>query len=477
MLGLFGTLSLGQRSLQTQQQGIEVAGHNLANVNNPAYSRQRVVIETGSTVSTAIGPQGNGADVSGIEQMRNVLMDQQIQSELSVMGFQEKKQAALQYAESNLGQQIDRNYAGANSANAAQGVGAQQTIDEGLSDLFASFQSVATSPTSLAERQVLTQKAQGLANEFNQVNQRLTQLRTYLDDTLRSDVGAANQLIGQIANLNDKIITTESGATGQANDLRDERQAKIEALSKLVPMQTTPTAAGDVDITIGGVAMVTGGKVLDQLEAYDAGGGSFMVRSQTSQSALSLSGNGGLAGTIDARDGTVANMQKDLNTLATTIISQVNAIHQGGFSLTGSTGANFFVGTDAGSIQVNNALVVDPSLIQASGTTGVVGDNTVALKLAQLADASQAALNNQTFSQSYQKTVAAMGEDLARANSDVGSQQAVQSLLLRQRDSLSGVSLDDEMTDLMKYQKAFAASAKLITTIDQMLDTVLMMKQ
>ena len=173
MLGLFGTLNLAQRSLQNQQQGIEVTGHNLANVNNPAYARQHVVLQTSSTLDTPLGPQGTGANVVAIQQLRSVILDTQLQGEISVTGFLDASQQALQYAQTDLGQLIDRRATGAEGASAAQGVGGQHAIAEGLSDLFNAFQSLSTSPTSLTERQLLMTKAQTLAGQFNQVDDRL----------------------------------------------------------------------------------------------------------------------------------------------------------------------------------------------------------------------------------------------------------------------------------------------------------------
>ncbi|MBC8003410.1 MAG: hypothetical protein H7X97_12555, partial [Opitutaceae bacterium] len=167
MLGLFGTLNLGTRSLSTQQQGTEIAGHNLANVNNPAYARQRLAIATSLTVPTEMGPQGTGADGVAIVQLRNGLLDLQIQSETSVRGSLDAQQTALQYVQANLGQQIDRQASGAAGAAATGGVGGQNGIAEHLSNLFNSFQSLSTNPTSLAERQVLLGKAEDLAAQFN----------------------------------------------------------------------------------------------------------------------------------------------------------------------------------------------------------------------------------------------------------------------------------------------------------------------
>src|SRR5438552_13136498 len=133
MLGLFGSINLGARSLQTQQMGIEIAGQNLANVNNPAYSRQRLDIDSSLTVPTWVGPQGTGADVVAIQQVRSALLDGQLQSEISVSGYVEAQQQALEYAQANLGQQIDTRASTTQSASTA-GSG-QASLAQGLSDL------------------------------------------------------------------------------------------------------------------------------------------------------------------------------------------------------------------------------------------------------------------------------------------------------------------------------------------------------
>ncbi len=468
MLGLFGTLNLGTRSLQVQQQGVEVAGHNLANVNNPAYSRQRLSIVTSSTIPTAIGPQGTGADVAAIRQLRSGILDQQIQGETSVQGFYDAQQRALELGESILGQSLDR---------AATGTSATQSgLAEGLNSMFNAFQSLSTDPTSITERQSALIQAQNLANQFNQIDSRLDTLDSTLNATITDDVTKANDLLGIIANYNKQIITTEAGTPGAANDLRDLRQQRIEELAELVNLQTADQATGGVDISIAGTDVVVGPELQDTLEVYDAGDGQLLVRTQTEGTPLALTG-GTIQGTIDARDGALANLRADLNTLASQLITQVNAIHRDGFGLTGTTGTDFFTGTNAADIAVNQTILDDPSLLQASGVSGAVGDNQVALSLAQLANDSQAALNNQTFSQSYSQTVSAIGQSVWSVNAALSDQQVVQKMLVRQRDSTSGVSLDEEMTDLIKYQQAYQASARLITTIDQMLDTVVNLKR
>jgi flagellar hook-associated protein 1 FlgK len=466
MLGLFGTLNLGARALQTQQQAVEVAGHNLANVNNPAYARQRLAVETAVTTPSAFGPQGTGINAVGIVRLRSTLLDQQITNESSVTGSLEAQQEALQNAQAELGQVID--------TQAAQD-GAQHGIAEGLNNLFNEFQTLSTNPTSLTERQVVLMKAADLATKFNTVDQRLGDLQGELNRSLDTDISQVNGLLKDIANLNDKIMNAETGQPGVANDLRDLRQQRLEDLAKIVKIDTVEVSSG-VNISIAGVSVVDGPAVVDKLESYDAGGGQMLVRTQTGTTPLAVSG-GRLQGTIDARDGAVASLRSNLNLLASTLITQVNTIHGAGYSLTGSSNAKFFDGSDASDIKVNASLMGNPALLQVSAVNGAVGDNQVALSLAQLANNGNAALNNQTFSQNYAQTVAALGQSLSSLNNQLEDQTAVSNMLGTQRNSVSGVSLDEEMTDMVKFQKAFQASAKLITTVDELLDTVVNMKR
>jgi flagellar hook-associated protein 1 FlgK len=464
-IGLFGTLGMAARSLQTQQAGIQVTGHNLANVNNPNYARQRLDIDATLPVPSAIGLLGTGAQAVAIQQIRNLLVDQRIQGEKSVSGYWEAQQQALEYGQAALGQQVNRTLESGSA-------GAQQGIAEGLAELFNSFQSLSTQPTSLAERQVLLMKAGTLASRFNQVAGRLDALRSGLNDAIQADVTSANRLMSEIADLNDQIITAEINTGGVANDLRDLRQGKLEALAGLVNIDTAAQSNGGINISVGGVLMVSDKNVLDSLETYDAGGGQVLVRAATAATPLTLTG-GSVAGAIDVRDGAVAQLRADLDALAGLLISEVNALHAGGFSLTGSTGENFFTGTDAASIAVNTALTGNPALIQASGAAGEPGNNSVALALAQLAGVSHAGLNNQTFSQSFAQTVASLGQSLLSANGALVDQQMVQEMLNQQRSSISGVSIDEEMANLNIYQRAYQASARVMVVVDEMLETLI----
>jgi flagellar hook-associated protein 1 len=467
MLGLFGTLNLGTRALQSQRTGVEVAGQNLANVNTTGYTRQRVEMQTSTSVAMDFGPQGTGVDVAAIRQLRDALVDAQITGEASVGGYWDAQQRSLQSAESALGEVWD--------SSSASSVSSTGGLADSLTALFNAFQSVATNPTSLANRQTLISQAQTLATTLNQSARRLTDLNASLNTSVTADVTAANKLLSEIADLNDQIARAEIPSGGFANDLRDLRQQKIENLAKFANLDLGTTANGSITVSIGGVMMVSERDVLDTLQTYDGGSGQLLVTTAgTAGAPLALTG-GSIQGTIDARDGVLQDLRNGLDTLASALITEVNNLHRDGYSLTGSTGADFFTGTDAASISVNTALRDDPSLIQAAGSAGAVGDNTVVLALARLADQPNLGLGNQPFGRAYGQVVANLGHGLADANHQLANHEAVKTLLARQRDSVSGVSLDEEMSDLVRYQKAYEASARLVSVVDEMIDTVLNM--
>lgn len=474
MLGLFGTLNLGTRSLQTQQSGVEVTGQNLANVNNPAYARQRLQIQTSISLPSEIGPIGTGAEATMVEQLRNALLDIQIRNEESVGGYWLAQQNGLQNAQITLSEYLDRSASSVDGTSNSGSTG-NLGISNALANLFNAFQSVATSPSSLPEKQALVNQAQTLATRFNNVASGLTGIREQLNQSITNDVASANQLLADIADLNDQIAKAELPLGGKANDLRDLRETKLEALAKLVDFDTATGTDGTLSITIGGVQFVSGKDVTDRLGTFGRtgevyGANEILVMSMNQNTVLPIQG-GSIAGTIDVRDNTLQTFGDKLDTLAAALIAEVNALHT-----TGATGANFFTGTGAADIQVNSSLLDDPSLFQ-SGVAGQAGDNSIALGLAKLANTPFAALGGITVSDYYGKITGDFGQALANANTQVSNYTTVSNALLKQRDSISGVSIDEEMTNLLTYQKAYQASAKIVTTVDEMLDTILNMKR
>jgi flagellar hook-associated protein 1 FlgK len=465
MLGLFGTLDLGSNALSVQEEAMEVTGQNLANVNTTGYARQQLVTQAATPLQTSIGQEGTGVEATGISQSVDSLLDSQIQSETSVSGSLNAQQQALQNAETSLNEQI---------ANTSNGTSSPSGLTADLSSLFSSFQSLSTDPANLSERQSVVASAQQLSTEFNQVSSQLGTVNDQLNQSIQSGVTSANQDLTQIASLNQQIIQAQADG-GSANDLDDEREQAIDDLAKYANATATAQSNGAVNINIGGVTMVSGGTATDSLETYDSGGGQLLIKAQNAGTPLTLS-SGSIEGNITTRDGALATLQTSVNTLASQLITQVNGIYSSGYDLNGNTGADFFTGTDASDIGVNSALANDPSQLQASGTAGATGDNTVVLALAQLANTNIAGLSNQTFSQSWAQTVGNLGDTISAVNDLVNNSSSTTQMLTSQWNSESGVSIDTEMTNLMQYEKSYEASAQLITTLNEMLQDLVDMK-
>ncbi len=430
MIGLFGTLNLAAKSLQTQMVGIDVTGQNLANINTAGYARQTVEIQTSPDVPTAIGPEGTGADAVAIQQAVDSVLNGQIQSQSSVSGYWSAQQSALQSAQTELNEFLNGTGSTSSSSSASDNT-SSTGLSSQLDGLFSAFQNLAASPTSSAAQQGAVSQAQNLSSTFNQISSQLDSVRSTLNATLGNDVQSANQLLSQIASLNGEISSAEFSG-GSANDLLDSREQDLENLAQLTNFTTSTGTNGAVDVSIGGQTLVSGNQILDSLQTYDAGNGQMLVQTATGGVPLTLTG-GSIQGTIDARDGALATLQNGINTLASTLITQVNSIYTNGYSTSGATGAAFFTGTNASDIAVNAALVNNPGLMQSSGSATASGDNSVALALAQMTSTPQIALNGQTFDDAYDGTVASLGDALQTANSNVSNQTAVMNMLQTQQ--------------------------------------------
>ena len=476
MLGLFGTLRLGTRALAAQRQGVEVAGHNLANVNNAAYARQRVSIQSTASSDGLTDPVGSGAEVVAIRQIRDQILDRQVITEGGVSGSLEAQQNALKTVQSLLGQSIDRGNTGAGGTSAADGVGGGQQLAAGLTDFFNNFASLAAQPTSLPEREITLRRAAALAAQFPALDNRLSALSTQLDQSLNTDLKSANALLDDIARLNGQISRTEAVSGGSANDLRDQRQAKMESLSGVIGFDSIEASDGSVGIVVGGVSLVTSDIRAKTLETFANTDGQRMIRASGTTDALVVT-SGRVHGTIDARDGGLKDLRSSINKLAKNLIDEVNAVHTAGFALDGTTGRAFFLGSSAADIRINQDLLDNPNSLQVSGSAIARGDNRVAQALSQLVNRPIAALDGQTLGNDYNRIVGRLGEDLSSVNQQLADQKVVAELLKGQRDSVSGVSIDEEMADLTRFQRGYQASAKLINTIDELMDTTLSLKR
>jgi flagellar hook-associated protein 1 FlgK len=463
MSGLFSTLNSTVMAINAQSRALEVTGKNLANVNNPAYSRQRVIFGDRGTVQTPQGAESLGIEALGVQQMRDQLLDLQVAREISLSGSYQAEQGGYQRAQAALGQSVDTTNTTSASGASDNGLGAA------IDDFFNSFQSFAASPTDDGQRQALLQNAAILTDRFQLADQRLDQVQTDLNTQVTTDVSTVNTLLSTIADLNSQIGRFEVNAPGSAVDLRDERQAKLEELAAKLPVTATDVG-GQLQLSVKdtsgtAVVLVDKGTVTGPVAFTGTA-----ITGGASASTLSLS-SGSIYGSLTARDGAVQTVRDNLDALASQLVTSVNAA----YNPSSTAGGNFFdpTGTTAGTISVVNTLSAT-TLTASNG--GAAGDNTTAIAVAQLANHKFSTGSGDqidgTFASFFNDTTIGIGQALATANARVEDQSNIEKLVRSQRDSLSGVSLDEEMANLMQYQRAFQASSRVFSIVDTLLDTV-----
>ncbi len=463
MSGLYSTLGASVSALDAQSIAIDVAGKNLANVNNPNYARQSVIFGDRGTVVTADGAQSLGLEALGVQQMRDALLDKQVVRETSVTAGLTAQQEAYQRTQTSLGQTI--NSTGSTSSPTSSSTG----LNAALSKFFGSFQTLAANPTDTGVRQTLLQNAASLADQLQQTDARLAQVQSDLTDSATADVQTANATLTQIANLNTQIDRAEIGHPGSAVDLRDLRQAALESLAKQLPIDTVSTASGTIQVVMKDAANATVVLVDDtKVQGTVAlSGGSVTAGSP----ATTVVGNGGtIMGALTARDGAIQNLRSNLDALAQQLVASVN----GAYNPAGTTGKDFFnpSGGSAGTIAVSSSLTAG-NLVAG---TGGAGDNTTALAVAAVATRQFSVAGGDaidgTIGQFYSSTTSGFGSALATVSSNVTDQTNIETMVRSQRDSVSGVNLDEEMANLVKFQRAYQASSRVFSLVDDLLDTV-----
>jgi flagellar hook-associated protein 1 FlgK len=469
MGGLFNTLEIASSSLLASRAGIETAGVNISNVNNPGYARQRVIVEPRRDPTGA----GAGVEVVGVKSLRDSILDEQLIRESSNKAYLENFQRTLQIGQVLLGQQIDRQSATPEADSAARNLGGQMAIASGFSEFYNALQTVSVSPTSIPDRQVLLLKAGQLTDKFNSVEARFTSLRSDLNTDLNNRIKQANQLIDLTSRAAMDNTSVSSNGGGIA---KDTLQMRLEELGAYSSIKTQFDEEDRITVSIDGVDVIKDNLVVGEIEgALDADGGmQVSVRNSNSDSTAKLTGQGSIQGLIEARDTVLQDLRQDINLMAAKLIEGINSVHKPGVSLDGSTGADFFTGTDASNIAVNAALIADLNKIQLSADTDE-GDNTVAGNLLKWLESPQEGLGKVTLAQHYNEAVASYGQELANINNRLADQEVISHTLTQMRAGVSGVSLDEEMSSLIQYQRAYQASAKLISTVNDLFQTILAM--
>jgi flagellar hook-associated protein 1 FlgK len=460
MSSIDSILNAGRTALLANQKAIDVASNNIANVNTPGYTRQRPVFRSLGATLTAGGTSAAGVHITDVRRAYDRFLSAQLNTEKQAMGRWEAQQGGLERAE----------------------IIFTEAEDFGLSHVMSEFwnawQDLSNNPAGHIERVAVVGKAQQLSMTFNQMAHELSQLRTDMNSSIKGVIDEVNWLSEQIAGLNAKIKEVEAGGV-TANEMRDTRDQMLQDLSQLIDLSAYEKDDGSLSVIIG-----TGQPLIENVAAHRLSTAPSGVPGQLDRILLQDSfgatqditdqiGGGKLKGYLEVRDTFIPDYQTRLDTLAASIIGEVNGLHSLGLALDGSQNP-FFTGSGAVDIAVDPTIANDANKIAAAGPTdGLPGGNSTAMAIANLQHQLTMSGNGTTFGEFYHTLVSGVGNDVQNADNYYQHQEQMVLQLDNYWEAASGVSIDEEMVDLIKYQYAYEAAARVIRAADELMETLI----
>ena len=451
MSSLFGTLSIAVGGLLAEQGALDLTTNNVANASTPGYSRQRPVMLEGDPVP--VGPLlfGSGVVLQAVQSVRDPILELRLNEETQQQSQLDTMVSAMQ--------QIEVMFSGSTGD-----IGSQ------ITNFFSSLQQLSTNPASTSARQGVLTAANNLAAAFRSTVNNLQSQRSNLDLSVGQTVDQINLLSSQIATLNQQISGMES-LHQDAGTFTDQRTQLIRQLSELVDVSVVKSDNTLTITTSSGDALVAGNKSFALTTQVDASGVQHVL-SQGNDITTKLTG-GSLAGTIAVRDQKIPALQSDLDTLAAAVATAINTAHRQGTDLAGNAGGDLFSPPPAGGVNAAaslSVLITDPSKIAAS-SDGSPGSNGNLTRMLAVQD--QPVAGGQSPINFYAGLVFRVGNDVANASAERDASDLILRQLQDQRSALSGVSMDEEAANLIRYERAYQAAARVITAVNDMTDTAI----
>jgi flagellar hook-associated protein 1 len=429
-ISAFMGLQTSLRGLLAQQEALDTTGHNIANANTPGYSRQQAILTPTQPLTVPGNSQNNGApaqigtgvDVTAINRIRDAFLDLQYRAQATSLGDATARTDSLDQAQLAFAEPGD------------SGLSAQ------LQKFWSAWSDVANAPDSQPAREALIASAQTLTTIFSTVSAQLTTVAQQAAQEYAAETGPsgdvaqwAKQLAGLNTSISDAVLTG-----GSPNDLMDQRDQLIDKLSSLAQVSVTDLGNGAEKIDFGGVTLV---------DPAAAGGYTWP------QTLTNPGGKLGALQSLGSATGPALTYRSQLDAVAADLVSSVNALHSSTpfFDPAGTTAATINVVATAATVQ--------------TGSGAAPGQNDVAQAIASLRGGST--------DQLYNTLVARIGTDVNAAMNAESTSQSLADAVDSRRQSVSGVSLDEEMTNLIRFQRGYQASARTMTTLDDMLDTLI----
>lgn len=467
MAGLFSALNAARTSLEVNQKSIEIVGNNISNVNTEGYSRQEAALTTYPSVNFGDFFVGQGVKIEDVKREHNIFVTNQLREKAVDFGLYNGQTQSLSELErifnitdENLATDVDR--------------------------FFDAWQELSASPSDLVLRDTVIQRGELLAVDFNNIMAGLDSVSLNINDSLIAKIEDLNAMFVEVAQLNERIQTIE--VSGQmANGARDRRDVLATKLAETLGAESYETPNGNLAIQLPGGLPLVQGNIPMRLEAVSVGATlDINLHAGGAVRTLAQSNLGGeFAGLVDIRDQFIPNLVNDLDRLAYEISSQINTQHAAGAGLDGVTNRDFFSGprsvpqppappaaTWLDAARNMSVVLTDPNQVAAGFDPVTPGDNRNALIISNIGDTY---LVNQSddFNSFYGKMTSRIG---IRTNQNDLSLAGAEDAVVQYenlRDGLSGVSLEEEMIDLIVYQRGFESSAKFLSTVDEMMNSLI----
>jgi flagellar hook-associated protein 1 FlgK len=426
-ISTFMGLQTSLRGLLAEQRSLDVTSHNVANANTQGYSRQEAQLQASDALALPGAQLGSGVDVTAYKRIRDSFLDLQFRAQSMQVGAGTTRADALDQAELRLAEPGDN------------GIAAR------LNSFWSSWSDLANAPDSGAAKQALIEDTRTLASSVNSLDSGLQTVSTQAADELTALTGTGGELqqVGrELAGLNGAIRDTQR-VGGQPNDLLDRRDQLLDRLSTLAQVSVSDDGAGSIKVTLGGAAspLVDGSTLNWPPPAMASPGGKL-----------------GALMDLSSPTGTIASYRSDLATFAQTITAQVNAVYNP------ATGADFLT-YNAGTATLSLNPAVTAANVRAG--SGAAGTNNAALAISEMRGVSGGA------DDLYSRLVTRIGTEVADARRGTLNATALSSSIEDRRQSTAGVSLDEEMTNLIRFQRGYQAAARAMSATDTMLDTLI----
>ncbi|RKQ35578.1 flagellar hook-associated protein FlgK [Oceanobacillus halophilus] len=479
-MSTFRGLEMAKQALFTQQSALHTTGHNIANANTEGYSRQRVNFETTAPYPTVSrnraeipGQIGTGVQAGSIDRIRDQFLDEQFRGENSKSGYWESRAAALSRME--------------NLLNEPSETGLSASMDQ----FWQSLQDLSVNPDNSGAKSVVMQRGEALADTFNYLSDSLKSIKNDLKSEMDVTVNDANAMMNQINEINQQVRKLEThGYT--ANDLYDKRDVLLDQLANIVNINVSYDNSHSSSKTADGVASVTmiddaGNSIAELIEGntntVHAFSNNYMnLNNQEVFSSIQvgnqpnisvnqlLTSSGSLSGLINSFGYTINNspagdlpdFMSELDELAYVLSSEFNEIHEQAF-FTDFTSAE-------GAAAAISVILEDPASINAGEQAG---DGSKALDLADVLTNPLGQLDNGSLKKQYESVIGDLGVRAEHANRMKENTTILKSQVENQRMSVSSVSLDEEMTNMLKFQHAYNAAARSMTATDELLERII----